>query len=293
MITLGFPLLTMGIFLGMVLAMLALDVFNHSKDKVISLSSAVKWSGFYVLCAFTFAGYLYYEYGGSVASSFLTGYALEKVLAFDNLFVFSLIFAYFKIPESQQHKALYWGIAGAIVFRLIFVVLGVSFLETFGVYVEVLFAIIILYTVFLMWNAEEEKDHDYSDTWYVRGIRKIYPAASTFFIAVVTIEISDILFSFDSVPAIIAITKDPLLIYSAMIFAILGLRSLYFVMTSLIRYFEYMDEAVMVVLVLIAVKLFAGAFGYHVGPILSLIVILSVLSIGVVASCVKGESNET
>lgn len=289
---LGYPPQTVTVFLSMVAMMILFDLFSHRKDEVVSLSSAVRWSIFYIACAGAFAGYLFVEHGSEAASLFLTGYALEKVLAFDNLFVFSLVFTFFRLPENQQHKALYWGIAGAIIFRLIFVLLGVSFLDSFGKYVEVAFAMVILYTVWLMWQAlgEDENLENYNETWYVKGIKKIYPAASTFFIAVVTIEISDILFSFDSVPAIIAVTKEPLLIYASMIFAILGLRSLYFVISGISRYFIFMDEAVIIVLLLIALKLLLGAFGFHVDPLLSLSIILSVLLGGVVSSLIfKGD----
>ncbi len=285
---------TLVVFLSMVVAMLGIDLWNHRKDKVVTLKSAVCWSGFYVVCALAFAAYLNLNYGSQVASLFLTGYSLEKVLAFDNLFVFSLIFAYFKIPEAQQHKALYWGIAGAIVFRLLFVALGVSFLEAYGMYVEIVFALIIIWTVHIMYKSGDDEAEDYNNTWYARGIRKVYPSASVLFIAIVTIEISDILFSFDSVPAIIAVTKDPLLIYSSMIFAILGLRSMYHIIASLTRYFVYMDGAVMIVLLLIAAKLLAAAvFSIHIEPTLSLAVIISVLGASVVLSVVKGDKDES
>lgn len=291
--SIGYPTSTISIFLGMISVMLFIDFWNHRKGEVVTLSSAVKWSIFYIFCALLFAGYLNTTYGYQASSLFLTGYALEKVLAFDNLFVFSLIFAYFKIPAEQQHKALYWGILGAIVFRLIFVWLGVSFLDSFGVYVEVFFALIIIYTVYLMYSAGDDEDEDYNNTWYARGIRKVYPAASTLFICIVTIEISDILFSFDSVPAIIAITKDPLLIYSAMIFAILGLRSMYFIISALQRFFTYMDEAVMLVLLLIAAKLLFGALGMHVDPLVSLSTIMLILIGGAGVSLILGEKDET
>lgn len=289
----GYPTSVLTLFITMVLGMLALDLYIHRKDKIVTLSSAVGWSLFYVAAAFIFAAYLYSTYGAQTSSLFLTGYALEKVLAFDNLFVFSLIFAYFKIPEAQQHKALYWGIAGAIVFRLLFVGLGVSFLNAYGTYVEVAFALIILYTVYIMYDSSDDEAEDYNNTWYAKAIRKVYPSASVLFIAIVTIEISDILFSFDSVPAIIAVTKDPLLIYSAMIFAILGLRSMYHIIASLTRYFVYMDYAVMFVLVLIATKLLLSSlFEIHVEPLQSLLVILGVLGSSIVVSIIKGDTNE-
>jgi len=289
----GFPPLTIAVFLGMVIVMLIIDFMNHKGNKKVTMCSAIKWSAFYVACAMAFAGYLYYTHGSETMSLFLTGYTLEKVLAFDNLFVFAMIFTYFKIPPSQQHKALYWGIAGAIIFRLIFVVLGVGFMDIFGSQVEIAFALIILWTVWVMHKSGDDDTEDYNNSWYVKGIRKIYPAASPLLLAIVTIEISDVLFSFDSVPAIIAITKDPLLIYSAMIFAILGLRSMFHIIAALMRYFKYMDAAVMLVLVFIAMKLLSSAlFDVHMDALLSLAIIVSTLTTSVVLSIAVGEDDE-
>lgn len=281
----GFPPLTVGIFCVTVLALLVLDLSMHRKDKIVSLGSAVSWSLFYVAVALAFAGYLFMEHGSETASLFLTGYALEKVLAFDNLFVFSLIFSYFAISPALQHKALYWGIGGAIVFRLIFVVIGAGSVALIGPMVELVFAALIFFSVYLMLKSGDDDDVDYMNTWYAKAIKKVYPNVSAFVLAIVAIEISDIMFSFDSVPAIIAVTKDPLLIYSAMIFAILGLRSMYFIIAALSRFFVYMDTAVIVVLIFIGMKLTLNAlFGLHIDPIISLGIILTVLAGGAFAS---------
>lgn len=283
-------MLTLMIFIGAVISLLAIDSIGHNSHEVVTLKSATTWTVFYIACAMAFAGYLYLARGSEQASLFLTGYTLEKVLAFDNLFVFSLIFAYFKIPPEKQHAALYWGIGGAIVFRLIFVILGVSMLESIGPIIEVLFAMLILMSVALIIKSGDEDDVNYDDKWYVRGVRKIFPKAGVFFVCICVIEISDILFSFDSVPAIIAITKDPLLIYSSMIFAILGLRSMYFMIAALERFFIHMDTAVICVLLFIAGKLLMGAlFSIHIGPVLSLSVILLMLIGGIVASIIYKE----
>lgn len=291
--SIGFPPATIAIFISFVIGLLFLDFYCHRKDSVVSLSSAVLWSLFYVACSMVFAGYLYVTHGQESASLFLTGYSLEKVLAFDNLFVFSMIFAYFKIPESQQHSALHWGIAGAIVFRMIFVVIGVTSLNMIGPIVELVFAALIVLSVYLILKSGGDEEVDYYNTWYVKLISKIYPKVSIFFIAVLVIEISDIMFSFDSVPAIIAITKDPVLIYSSMIFAILGLRSMYFIIASLSRFFVYMDKAVVVVLLFIAAKLSASALlDVHIDPNISLFVILGILSLGALSSVLLVGKNE-
>jgi len=289
----GYPPLTVSIFVTLVIGLLCLDFWTHKKDAVVTLKSAVIWSLFYVACSMAFAGFIYLNHGQESASLFLTGYSLEKVLAFDNLFVFSLIFTYFKIPESKQHSALHWGIAGAIVFRLVFVAIGVGSLNAIGPIVEVVFAVLILASVWMIIKSGDNENVDYNNAWYTKTIRKVYPGASVLFVAICVIEISDIMFSFDSVPAIIAITKDPLLIYSSMIFAIIGLRSMYFIISALSRFFVYMDQAVCVVLTFIAAKLIVGAtIGFHVDPNASLVIILAILSIGALSSVIIGEKNE-
>lgn len=247
------------------------------------------WSVLYVAGAMLFCGFLYLHHGKESASLFLSGYTLEKVLAFDNLFVFSLILTYFKIGIGDQHKALHYGIIGAVVFRLIFTVIGVSSLMFLGPAMELIFAALIAFSIYLIIKSDENET-DYNSLFYVRWLKKVYPGVTTFMIAVAVIEVSDIMFAFDSVPAIIAVTKEPLLIYTSMIFAILGLRSMYFVMASLSQYLEYMDNAVIAVLGFISAKLAIHALtGWHINPNTSLLIILGVLSVGIFASLIKGK----
>ena len=141
----GFPPTTIAVFVALAVIALAIDLFTHKSDKPVTLTNAAVWSIFWVLISLAFAGYLYYAHGPSVASLFVTGYALEKVLSVDNLFVFMAIFAWFKIPDALRHRVLYWGIIGAIVFRLIFVAIGTGLLA-FGPWVEVLFAVVVAWT---------------------------------------------------------------------------------------------------------------------------------------------------
>jgi len=280
------------VFIVAASVLLLVDVLSHKRGHVVSLKSSVVWSVIYVASAFCFAGFLYLYQGQESASLFITGYTLEKVLAFDNLFVFSLIFTYFKIPQEDRHSALHWGIAGAIVFRLIFVALGVGSMNLFGPTMELIFSLMIALTIYLIIKSGDDGS-DYNDTWYVKYIRRKIPMATPFFIAVCVIEISDILFAFDSVPAVIAVTKDPLLIYSSMIFAILGLRSMYFVIDALSSCLKYMDTAIIFVLGFISAKLAAHSItGFHIGPNQSLIIILSILSIGVISSLLSGGNHE-
>jgi len=289
--TIGLPPITVAVFCVAVVFLLVADISNHRKGRPISLRSASLWSILYIAAALVFSGYLYYVHGKESASLFLTGYTLEKALAFDNLFVFSMIFAYFKIPSGDQHSALHWGIIGAIVFRLIFVVLGVTSMGLFGPIMELIFAALIVLSVWMIINSKDE-EADYNNAWYIKSLKKVWPSVTPFMVSIVAIEISDIMFSFDSVPAVIAVTKDPLLIYSAMIFAILGLRSLYFVIEALTRFLVYMDTAIVVVLMFIALKLSAHAItGFHIEPTTSLIIVLTIISTGVLTSLIKGEQN--
>ncbi len=288
----GFPPLTVAVFLVSAAALFAIDVSTHKRGEPVSFKSAVVWSVVYIASALCFAGFLFVEHGKEAASLFITGYTLEKVLAFDNLFVFSLIFTYFKIPTSDRHSALHWGIVGAIVFRLLFVVLGVGSMALFGPVMEFIFAALIAYTIYLIVKSGDSET-DYNSAWYVKRIRKYAPNVTPFIIAICVIEISDIMFAFDSVPAIIAVTKDPLLIYSSMIFAMLGLRSMYFVIDALTEYLVYLDQAIIGVLAFISLKLAAHATtGFHISANASLSIVLGILSIGVFLSLIKGVRHE-
>lgn len=311
------------------LGLLAFDLYNHRKPEEVSIKSAALWSTFYVLAALGFAVYVNFQYSTEWAQLFLTGYALEKVLAVDNLFAFMIIFAYFGIASKFQHNILYWGILGAIVFRGIFVVLGTSFTSIFGPWAELIFAVIIGWTALKMLTSkDDETEVDYSQVWYIRSVRKFLPVtdktdggkfflrlptgvagktalfATPMFLCLIAIEITDIVFAFDSVPAVIAVTKEPYLVYSAMIFAILGLRSLYFVLEALRRVLSRLETAVIIILLFIAGKLtvqagselihtFTGAVEpIHVDPLLSLGVVMTLLVGGVLWSLISPAKSE-
>lgn len=325
----GFPPLTIAVFIVLSISALLIDLYTHKNDKPVTLSNAVMWSIFWVALSLVFAGYLYYEHGSTVASLFLTGYALEKVLSVDNLFVFMAIFAWFKVPEGLRHRVLYWGVIGAIVFRLIFVAIGTSLLA-FGPWVEIVFAAIVAWTAVMMLRSggDDEEEVDYSQHIAYRFAKKLFPTwpklyghqffvsrqhveeemkkpenkgivldarkgalyATPLFLCVMVVEVSDVLFAFDSVPAVIAVSREPLIVYSAMIFAILGLRTLYFVLEALKRYLVHLEKSVIVLLFFIAGKLALNAtnhlfhHGYSIDPNVSLIIVLAVLAVGIIAS---------
>ncbi|MES2819063.1 MAG: TerC/Alx family metal homeostasis membrane protein [Pseudomonadota bacterium] len=324
----GFPPLTIAVFVGLALVALAIDLFTHKGDKPISLLNASLWSVFWVVISMAFAGFLYVSHGSQVASLFVTGYALEKVLSVDNLFVFMAIFSWFSIPDNLRHRVLYWGIIGAIVFRLIFVVIGTGLLA-FGPWVEVLFAVVVAWTAVMMLKSSGDSEgiEDYSGHIAYRATQRLFPVwpklhghnffisrkeaegelrkpgnggislaakgawfATPLLLCVAVVEVSDVMFAFDSVPAIIAVSREPLIVYSAMIFAILGLRTMYFVLEALKRYLVHLEKAVIALLFFISAKLALNATdhifhtGYAIDANTSLIVVLVVLAIGIVAS---------
>lgn len=307
--TLGFPIETLIIFLVTTAGALWYDLRSHKEAKALPLGHAVRWSVFYVFLAIAFGGWLAYDHGAHTASLFFTGYALEKVLSVDNLIVFSAIFSYFGIQEEHRHKVLHYGILGAVVFRLIFVAIGTGSLALFGKWAEMTFGVIIAWTAVSMLRKDEQKTVDYKSVWYIRMANKVYPVhtedshrffepvldnsygprlyMTRLFMCLLAVEASDILFAFDSVPAVIAVSRDPLIVYSAMVFAILGLRSLYFVLEALKHYLVHLEKAVIIVLFFIAGKLIVHAgFGAKLDPMHSLAIVLGTLGVGVVASLV-------
>ena len=333
----GFPPLTMAVFVGIALGALLLDMVTHRNDKPITLAGASIWSVFWVAISLAFAGFLYVQHGPEAASLFVTGYALEKVLSVDNLFVFMAIFAWFKVPDGLRHRILYWGIIGAIVFRGVFVAIGTGLLA-FGPWVEIIFALIVAWTAVMMLRSggDDEGEEDYSQHMAYRFAKKLFPVwpklyghnffvsrktleievqkpenkgmslaakggifATPLFLCLVVVEVSDVLFAFDSVPAVIAVSREPLIVYSAMLFAILGLRTLYFVLEALKRYLVHLEKAVIVLLFFIAAKLGLNAtdhlfhHGISIDPNTSLFVVMAVLALGILASVIFPEKEGT
>lgn len=325
---LGFPPLTIAVFVGLAIVALAIDLVTHKGDKPITLLNASLWSIFWVAISMAFAGFLYVEHGSQVASLFVTGYALEKVLSVDNLFVFMAIFSWFAVPDNLRHRVLYWGIIGAIIFRLIFVVIGTGLLA-FGPWVEVLFAVVVAWTAVMMLKSggDDEGIEDYSGHIAYKATKRLFPVwpklyghkffitraeaeaelkkpgnagislaakgglfATPLLLCVAVVEVSDVMFAFDSVPAIIAVSREPLIVYSAMMFAILGLRTMYFVLEALKRYLVHLEKAVIALLFFISAKLALNATdhifhtGWSIDANTSLMVVLVVLAIGIAAS---------
>ncbi|MCG3463209.1 TerC/Alx family metal homeostasis membrane protein [Xenorhabdus bovienii] len=337
----GFPMETVAVFIILSVGALFLDLFMHRHDKPISLRSAALWSVFWIAIAFVFAGFLFVHHGAETASLFVTGYALEKVLSVDNLFVIMAIFSWFAVPDRYRHRVLYWGIIGAIVFRGIFVAIGTSLLML-GPWVEMVFAIIVGWTAVMMLKSGDDSDgiEDYSQHLAYRLVKRFFPIwpklrghafmlnqkevnaelakpenadvkvgrtgkaalyATPLMLCLAVVELSDVMFAFDSVPAVIAVSREPLIVYSAMMFAILGLRTLYFVLEALKKYLVHLEKAVIVLLFFIAIKLGLNAsehmfhHGYSISATTSLFVVIGVLTVGIIVSLLfpQKEENES
>lgn len=327
--SLGFPIETVLMFFILALTAIIIDLYAHHNDKPISLTSAIIWSLFWVIVALGFALYLYIHHGSEIASLFITGYVLEKALSVDNLFVIMALFSWFAIPNNYRHRLLYWGVIGAVMFRAIFVVIGTGLLSL-GPWMELFFSVVVALTGFMMLKnqGQDEKIKDYSEHFAYRIAKRIFPSypkivghhflltrkqlnaelakpenkelihkmpksalyATPLFLCVVVIELSDVMFAFDSVPAVIAVSQEPLVVYSAMIFAILGLRTMYFVLEAMQQYLVHLGKAVVFLLFFIAAKLALNAsdhlfnYGINISPTLSLYIVLGILSLGIIAS---------
>ena len=320
---------TMAIFGVLAIVALFIDIWAHRKDQPIALKAAVAWTLFWICVSMGFAAFLYFHFNGEVASLFLAGYLFEQALSVDNLFVMMAIFAWFQIPEQYCHRVLYWGVLGAIFFRLIFVLIG-STLFALGPVVEFIFALMVAASGFMMLrkkNESEDANVDYTHHIAYRAVRLFFPVfprlvghsffvshehvkaelekpenkglvlkrvgplfATPLFLCLAVIETTDVMFAFDSVPAVIAVSREPLIVYSAMIFAVLGLRSMYFVLDAMRQYLIHLEKAVTVLLFFIAFKLAAGAslhlfgFGLDISVYTSLLVIAIILGLGIVSS---------
>jgi tellurite resistance protein TerC len=280
--------MTVLIFIVLAVVPLWLDIRSRHQDQ--GLADAVWWSLLYIFSALLFAGYLAITQGAADASLFLTGYVLEKTLSVDNLIVMGATLAYFGISGRDQHRALHWGIVGAVVLRLVFVMAGIGMFFIFGRLLQVVFGLFIAWTAVKVLGAGDAPTIQHETRWYTRAAKRFFPESThlaTLVMCIVAIEFTDITFAFDSVPAVLAVTRDPLLAYSSIMFAVLGLRALYFVLESLKRYLTHLSKAVVAVLFFIAAKLLLGGlFDWDLSPVVSLCVVLAFLGAGVAASLV-------
>ncbi|NBU23437.1 MAG: TerC family protein [Actinobacteria bacterium] len=293
--------------LGLILGMLAVDLFAHRHATVISLKEAAWWSALWVSLGIGFGGLIWYLYGAELGQQYFAGFVIEKSLAVDNVFVWAIIFATFSVPREFQHRVLFLGVLGALVFRAIFISLGYSLINSFG-------WILYLFAAFLIWTGiqmmlKRNEHMDPTQSKFLKLFKKYVPTTDKFYgqkllvrkagIVVATplmlvlalVEFTDIIFAVDSIPAIFAVTDEPFLVFTANAFAILGLRAMYFLLADLIHRFVYLKVGLSVILIWVGVKM-ALHDVYKVPTTLSLAVIVVVISASVIASLIKTRGQE-
>jgi len=291
-----------GGFVVFVIAMLALDlgVFNRKVHEV-KVKEALLWTAFWVLLALTFCGGIYYFRGQEKALEFLAAYLIEESLSMDNLFVFLLIFRYFRVPPQYEHKALFWGVLGALVMRAIFIGLGVALVNQFS-WIIYVFGAFLVFTAIKMAFEKGKEIHPEKNPLLLL-LKKIMPVnhrfeegkfltrkdgilhATPLLAVVLVLETTDLIFAVDSIPAVLAITRDPFIVYTSNVFAILGLRSLYFALAGMMRLFHYLHYGLVVVLAFVGTKMLISNF-LHIPIVVSLGVIAAVLTLSIGASMI-------
>ena len=281
-----------------VLLLLDLVVFNKKAHRV-TLREALMASGFFVSCALGVGAFIWWRFGSTAGLEYYTGYLVEQSLSVDNLFVFALLFRYFRVPPEYQHRVLFWGIFGAIVMRAIMIFAGVALLNRFEWLIYV-FGGFLLYSGLKMLRPGDEPE-DIDDSRVLRFMRRLLPVApglhgqklfvrisgrlmaTRLFLVLVMVELTDVVFAVDSIPAILGITRDTFIVFSSNIMAILGLRSLFFVLADFIERFKYLHYGLALVLVFIGAKMLV-AHWYHMPTWLSLIVVIGTITASVVVS---------
>jgi tellurite resistance protein TerC len=290
-----------------VLAMLALDLgVFHRKAHVVQIKEALGWTAIWITLALLFNLGIYFWRGPDPALEFLTGYLIEKALSVDNIFVFLLIFSYFDVPLLYQHKVLFYGILGALIMRAVFILMGITLIQKVHWVIYVFGGFLILTGIKIALEKEKEirpernpvlrifrrfmpvSDHYENDKFFTRKEGRFL--ATPLFIVLLVVETTDIVFAVDSIPAILAITLDPFIVYTSNVFAILGLRALYFALAGMMRLFQYLHYGLSAILVFVGVKmLVASVWKIPIG--IALGVVAGILLISVVTSIIRQKWN--
>ena len=288
-----------------VLVMLALDIGLHRRRSTMSFRQAVGWTVFWILLAAGFAGLVYLWHGHGAMLQFVTGYVVEESLSVDNLFVFLILFRYFRVPSDSQHKVLIWGVLGALVMRLIFILIGVSLLKRFEFIIYIFGAILIYSGIGLLRSSEPDVDPE--KNLVLRIFRRFFPITENFegknffvrrsgdwmatplFLSLLVVETTDLIFAVDSIPAILAISRDAFIVYTSNVFAVLGLRSLYFALEHFFGMFRFLHYGLSVILMLIGVKMLISHF-YEAPLGITLGVVIGILALSVGTSLIWPET---
>ncbi|MEA2491894.1 MAG: tellurite resistance protein TerC [Acidobacteriota bacterium] len=299
--SIGSPLLW-SVFSVFVVGMLILDlgVFSR-KPHEVHFKEALTWSAVWIALSMVFNGWIYYQFGQQKALEFLTGYVIEKALSVDNIFVFVILFASFAVPKIYQHRVLFWGVIGAIVMRAVFIGLGAALISRFH-WIMYVFGAILIFTGIKLMKEGDAEPHPERNPIY-KFARKLIPAvpdyhgksfliskngrrfATPLLLVLIAIEATDVVFAVDSIPAIFAITTDPFIVYTSNIFAILGLRAMYFLLAGVIDKFHYLKMGLAAVLLFVGTKMVIVHW-YKVPIALSLGAIAGILALSVIASLI-------
>ncbi|MGR0480056.1 MAG: TerC family protein [Candidatus Electronema sp. V4] len=312
------------LFILLILSLLFLDLgVFHKQNKVISAKEALLWTMFWVVLALLFNVFIFYAYsrnwlgiglgehalksGKDAALKFFTGYIIEKSLSLDNIFVIAMIFSYFKVEGKYQHRVLFWGILGALVMRGAMILAGTALIQAFDWMIYVFGGFLILTAGKMLFSGDEEIEPE--KNILIRVARKLFPVSPNFegekfftvlngrkavtpmFLVLLIVESTDVLFAVDSIPAIFAVTTDPFIVFTSNVFAILGLRSLYFALAAMIDQFRYLKLSLVVVLAYVGVKMIVSHH-YPIPTGLSLGLIAGILCAGVIASLLASRREE-
>ena len=297
------------IFNAFVLLMLGLDLFVfHRKSHEVKIKEALLWSLFWICLSLSFNVLIYYWMGPAPALEFLTAYLIEKSLSVDNLFVFILIFNFFKVPLMYQHKILFWGIIGALVLRATFILVGVALIAKFHFIIYILGAFLVITGIRMAFSHGDDEVHPENNPlvkwvskhmritktnvdgkFFIRQNGKFY--ATPLFLVLIMVESTDVVFAADSIPAILAISKDPFIVYTSNVFALLGLRALYFALAGIMQLFHYLHYGLSAILVFIGAKLLLSDI-VEIDMRYALLVVGAILAISVIASLLFPKKQE-
>jgi tellurite resistance protein TerC len=296
-----------GSFSLFVIGMLALDLgVFHRKSHSVSVKEALTWTAIWIALAMFFNLFVYHYFDKERSLEFFTAYVVEKSLSIDNIFVIIMIFSYFRVPDAYQHKVLFWGIFGALIMRVIFIFAGIELIHKFHWLIYVFGGFLIFTGIRMVFS--NDKPVNLEENPLVRLVRRMFPVTESFegdkffvkragktwatplFIVVMLIEGTDLIFAVDSIPAIISISDDPFIVYTSNVFAILGLRSLYFALAGIEKYFTYLKYGLATILVFVGIKMVIADF-YKIPVEISLIVISFLLAISMIASVLVKKKN--
>ena len=310
------------LFLSFITLLLFVDlsVLGRNKPETPQIKSSIKESLVWITFALLFSCIIYYVYANQLFDvptatppyratlEYLTGYLIELALSVDNLFVIALIMHYFKVKPQYQYKILFWGILGVVLTRGLMIGVGYSLVSLFS-WVNYVFAAVLLFSAYKMATASDDEDPDFENNGAIKILSRFFPirndmesgkfftvhngkrTATVLFVTLLVVETTDVLFAFDSVPAVFSVTKDPFLVFSSNIFAILGLRAMFFVLAASMQKFEYLDKALIIILVFIGVKMLIEHW-YVIPVSISLLVVVGLLAGGIILSLMVSKKKE-